>query len=149
MMSRRGNAESQRRRAGATGRAAERRQREREASLLRDEVPALVGLSIEVKEGGQGLGMPDLTYIRRFALETAPALFLLACGEPLCEGGGHDISAGVMEALRAGRAVLRGETRCHGLVGAEACTRNVRFIMTATFEDPLRVRSSQAPAVPS
>lgn len=113
----------------------ERRRREREAPLLRAQVPGLVGLSIEVRECGQGAGMPDIAYVRRFVLATAPALVLFACGEPLCEGGGYDLSPAMMPALGAHTCELRGVVSCAGTVGDEGCTRCLRYAMTATFED--------------
>ena len=96
MTNRERTAEARRRVAAATSRASERRERERAAPLLCEEAPGLLSLAVEVTESGQGPGVPDNTYTRRFALETAPALFLFACGEHLCEGGGHDISLQVM-----------------------------------------------------
>lgn len=54
----------------------------------------------------------------------------------MCEGGGHDISLEVMEALRARHQQLRGETTCPGMVCTGACTRKVRFAITATFDEP-------------
>lgn len=135
MTNRERTAEARRRVAAATSRASERRERERAAPLLCEEAPGLLSLAVEVTESGQGPGVPDNTYTRRFALETAPALFLFACGEHLCEGGGHDISLQVMAALRVRRSRLRGETTCPGMVGDRACTRKIRFELTATFEE--------------
>lgn len=139
MMSHKRTAESRRRDAGAASSAAERRRREGDAPLLCDEAPGLTSLSIEIKVSGQGPGMPDTRYIRRFALATAPALVLFACGEPRCEAGGHDISAEVMAALRAKQPELQGETVCQGTVGTEGCTRTVHYEVVATFDDAGRV----------
>ena len=146
MMPHKRSAESWRRSQATNGRAAERRRRERDAPLLREEVPHLLSLFIEIKESGQGSGLPDATHIRRFVLATAPALFLFACGEPACEGGGHDISPEVTVALRSRQPELLGSSRCAGMVNEAACVREVHFVMKATFDTDPRVRSNAAHA---
>jgi hypothetical protein len=116
--------------------SAERFRRELEAPLLRTEVPDLIELSIELAEGGQG-GMPETRHVRRFVLATARALFLIPCGNPLCQGGGHDISTVVMGALRSHRLEQAGDSPCSGTVDAVPCTRTVHFVVRGTYEDSL------------
>jgi len=149
MMPRKRNTEEARRYEAMIGKGVERRRREREAPLLCAEAPGLVELSIELTECGQGAGFPDVTFIRRFVLATAPALFLVACGDPLCAGGGHDLSPPVMSALGSQQRELRGETKCRGTVGEVTCTRCVRFVMTAAFDDALRTRAMQGESLGS
>lgn len=120
--------------------SAERSRRELEAPLLRSEVPDLTGLSIEVVEGGQGGNMPDTRHVRRFVLSTARALFLIPCGNVLCQGGGHDITDAVMGALRSHRPEQVGDSPCSGSVDATPCTRSVHFIVRGTFEDTIAVQ---------
>jgi hypothetical protein len=124
--------------------SAERFRRELEAPLLRTEVPDLLGLSIELAEGGQGGSMPETRHVRRFVLATARALFLIPCGNPLCQGGGHDISTVVMGALRSHRPEQAGDSPCPGLVDGTPCTRTVHFIVRGTFEDTLATVSPRS-----
>jgi hypothetical protein len=136
MIGRKRTVQSVRRDEAATSRAAERRRREQDAPLLIEEVPLLRGLSIEVKETGLGPGMLDAKHIRRFEMATAPALFLVPCGDRSCEGGGHDISVAVMEALRGHQALLEGAVACCGRVGEQGCSRSLHFAMVAAFDEP-------------
>ncbi len=114
----------------AAQRFAERRQRENDAPRLSAEVPGLVSLRLEIEERG---GSPQPKYIRRIMVDTAPALFLLPCGDPRCVDGGHDVTAAVMQALRARRTHFEGTDECHGNVGSSACTRVVHFEASADY----------------
>jgi len=111
-------------------RFAERRQRENEAPRLTAEVPDLVALRLEIDEQG---GSPQPKYIRRIIVDTAPALFLLPCGDPRCADGGHDVTATVMRALRARSARFDGADDCPGSVGSGACARVVHFDAIAEY----------------
>jgi hypothetical protein len=111
-------------------RFAERRQRENEAPRLTAEVPDLVALRLEIDEQG---GSPQPKYIRRIIVDTAPALFLLPCGDPRCADGGHDVTATVMRALRARSARFDGADDCPGSVGSSACARVVHFDAIAEY----------------
>ncbi len=151
MIGRKRGAQSARRDEAATRRALERRRREQDAPMLLEEVPLLQDLSIEVTETGLEPGMLEAKHIRRFALATAPAVFLLPCGDRSCEGGGHDISAVVMDALRTRTSLVEGVVACCGTVGEHGCTRTVHFAMAAVFDESKgrsRASSPRASATP-
>jgi hypothetical protein len=114
----------------AAQRFAERRQRENDAPRLSAEVPDLVSLRLEIDEQG---GSAQPRYIRRIVVDSAPALFLLPCGDPRCVDGGHDITGTVMRALRARSTTFDGSDDCSGSVGSSACARVVRFDAVAEY----------------
>jgi hypothetical protein len=90
----------------------DRRRREDDAPRLLAEVPALARLSLAVEEraeNGFGLGGG---HIRRIVVEHAAALFEVPCSASGCDGGVHDLSAGVMRELRRGTARFEGDTGC-------------------------------------
>jgi hypothetical protein len=117
----------------AAKRSADRRQREKDAPRLMSQTPGLQSLCIELKESGQENGNPVSFHIRRFVLDTAPALFLVPCGDPKCGGGGHDITTEVLDGLRSHRTRIEGEDPCVGATGEIACTRKLHYAAVATF----------------
>jgi len=111
-------------------RFAERRRREDEAPKLLGQVPGLTSLEIEIEERA---GAGGTKYLRRFALDNAPALFLVPCGDPRCYEGEHDLTMEVMRALRAHQTSFRGSDDCAGAIGSSFCTRVVHFEGAAKY----------------
>ncbi len=64
---------------------------------------------------------------------SAPALFLLPCGDANCADGGHDVTGAVMTALRARRAQFGGEDECRGSVGTAFCARVLHYQAAAEY----------------
>ena len=122
-----------RRNRDAANRFAERRKREDEAPRLASEVPALESLRLEFEERRPGVISAEVSHIRRVVVEHAPALFEVPCSDPSCTDGGHDLTNGVMRALRRGDEKLEGEDTCLGQVGNASCERILRYIGTATY----------------
>ena len=114
----------------AAQRFADRRQREDDAPRLRDEVPDLVSLLLDVHEEG---GSAKPRYLRRIVVETAPALFFLPCGDPRCLDGGHDVTGTVMRAIRSRARAFHGTDDCYGSVGSTTCGRVLHFDATAEY----------------
>lgn len=114
----------------AAQRFAERRRREDEAPRLRDEAPQLISLRLEIDERG-GSAAPK--YVRHIAVDAAPALFLLPCGDPSCVDGGHDVTAEIMRALRSHSQSFDGTDDCVGSVGTSACSRVVHYSAFAVY----------------
>jgi hypothetical protein len=112
-------------------RFAERRQREDDAPRLSAVAPDLLSLRLEIEEQG-GTAQPK--YIRRIIVDTAPALFLLPCGDPRCVDGGHDVTDSVMRALRGHSQSFDGTDDCFGSVGSSACARVIRFNAVAEYQ---------------
>jgi hypothetical protein len=111
-------------------RFAERRRREDEAPRLRDQVPDLLSLRLDIEDG---LAVGGNKHIRRVVVDNAPALFLVPCGDPRCADGEHDLTTVVMHALRTHEKSFRGEDPCPGSVGTSACSRVLRFDATAEY----------------
>jgi hypothetical protein len=126
----------------AAERFAERRRREDEAPRLSTQVPELASLELEIQELS---GATGTRHTRRVVVDRAPALFLLPCGDPRCEGGEHDLTTMVMHALRARETTFRGSDECTGALGPSPCARVVRFEATAKY----RPAPARAPDVPA
>jgi hypothetical protein len=120
------------RNAEASRRQAERRQREDQAPRLKDELPELVTLDLELSER-KGEADPEMTHVKRVVIASAPAHFEIPCGDPSCDGGGHDITHTVMRALRGRLTKFDGEDVCHGSVRSSQCGRVLRYAAVATY----------------
>jgi hypothetical protein len=114
----------------AAQRFAERRRREEEAPRLCDQAPSLVSLRLEIEERS---GIGAVKHIRRFVVTSAPALFLVPCGDSRCADGEHDLTTVVMRALRARETSFLGTDECTGTVGSSACPRVLHFQATAEY----------------
>ncbi len=89
----------------------DRRRREDEAPRLHAEVPHVLTLSLAIEERRPS-GTIAARHVRRVVVQSAPALFVLPCGAPQCDGGVHEISFAVLRELRRGSATFEGETSC-------------------------------------
>jgi hypothetical protein len=117
----------------AAQRSNERRQREDAAPRLRDSVPSLVSLYIDLVEQ---TGTSTNAHRKHVVLASAPALFVIPCGDKACSDGGHDITHDVMRSLRQERAEATGEHVCEGQVGSAPCTRRLQYQTSAVFRRP-------------
>ena len=122
------------RQSAAAQRAAEHREREDAAPRLVQEVPDLTSLRLEIEETNEAAaGASAPKYVRRVVIGSAPALFLIQCGDPGCTDGGHDVTRPIMEALRSHRTIFTGSDECRGSIGPASCTRVLRFEGTAEY----------------
>jgi len=78
--------------------------------------------------------MGSVTYQKHVMVGSAPALFVLNCGDERCQDGGHDITNVVMSSLRARETLVKGEHACDGRTGTASCTRRITFEVVATYE---------------
>lgn len=110
----------------------ERRRREDDAPRLGDRVPGLVSLRLDVSEQS---GPGEIRHVRHVVVDTAPALFLVCCGDARCRGGGHDVTGTVLAALGARTSRFEGEDRCCGTLGSteSPCERVLRFEAVAVY----------------
>ena len=111
-------------------RFAERRRREDDAPRLRDQVPDLLSLRLDIEDRTDVGGN---THTRRVVVDHAPALFLVPCGDPRCSDGEHDLTSTVMRALRTHETSFHGEDECRGAVGPSPCSRVLRFDAKAEY----------------
>jgi hypothetical protein len=121
---------NQRRNSPAAQRFAERRRRENDAPRLREAVPNLVSLRLEIEDRS---GVTATKHNRRVVIDQAPALFLVPCADPRCADGEHDLTSTVMRALRAHQTTFQGEDGCMGSIGPSSCARVLRFDAVAEY----------------
>jgi len=120
-----------RRRGANLDRFAARRTREDGAPRLRDEVPTLVSLQLDVEDRAGASG--SIKHLRRVMVDHAPALFLVPCGDPKCAGQEHDLTAEVLRALRSQETTFHGEDVCPGSRAPGGCSRVLRFEAVASY----------------
>lgn len=112
-------------------RYADRCRRENEAPKLCSQVPSLTGLELDLDEH---VGIGRIRYLWRFVVEHTPALFLVPCGDPQCDGA-HDLTTTVMLALRARETTFEGKDECAGITGSSRCPRVLHFGATAEYRN--------------
>lgn len=117
----------------AAARSAERRRREDAAPRLLELVPTLESLTLEVQERRADTTVAETSHVRRIPVAHAPALFELPCHDTFCNGGGHDVTAEILKALRAGMQRFEGEDACGGTTGAAPCARVLHYVATASY----------------
>jgi hypothetical protein len=119
----------------AAERFAGRRQREDEAPRLATKIPDLTSLSLSIEERSGSNNLTEPKYLRRIVVTGAPALFLLPCGDPRCNEGGHDVTSFVMSSLQRRERSFNGEDACCGSLGASPCLRVLRYEGAAEYRD--------------
>jgi len=119
----------------AARRLAERRQREDDAPRLAAACPKLESLGIRVVEGNPGISNPVGAHTRRVVVATAPALFVLPCGDSHCRDGGHELTHEVLSGLRQKKLQFEGEDSCRGFIGPSECRRVLRYVAMATYNN--------------
>lgn len=124
------------RRSGASERYAARRQQEDEAPRLKDVAPSLLTCRIELSEARAGQAIAEVSHVRHLVVDRAPALVLVACADPSCRDGGHDISHVLLRGFRDEELEIRGESACHGTFGTASCARVLRFVARPTYRVP-------------
>jgi hypothetical protein len=110
----------------------ERRRREDESPRLLAEVPNLMKLRLEISES-HGKGQIEVEYIRRVTLESAPSVFLMACGDPRCKRGNYDLTLQLLLWLRRGETRIEASARCDGDVGSARCDRLLQCVAVAEY----------------
>lgn len=117
----------------AARRLAERRKREDEAPRLAAVLPMLESLGIRVHEANPGISNPVGAHTRRVVVPTAPALFVLPCGDSQCRDGGHELTDELLAGLRLQKQQFEGEDSCRGVIGNSECRRVLRYVATASY----------------
>ncbi len=112
-------------------RAAERREREEQAPRLSTKVQGLKALRIAI-EDRHALGTTK--HVRHVMVARAPALFVIPCGDAVCDSPGHDITSAVMRALSMRLTAFEGESGCDGNVGTAVCSRVLHFRLEVQYE---------------
>jgi hypothetical protein len=87
--------------------------------------------------------LTGITHIRRIVVETAPALFIVACADRACRDGGHDLTREIMSALGRGLTEFGGEHTCQGQLGPALCGSVLRYVAVATFTADASARGEE------
>jgi hypothetical protein len=114
-------------------RFAERRQRENEAQRLREAIPNLATLRLDVEERRGSVQVAESKHVRHVVVDIAPALFVLVCGDSSCKDGGHELTNAIMRNLQNGQTSFEVEDECLGSVGTATCHRIIHITATATY----------------
>lgn len=117
----------------AAERFAERRRREDDAPRLREKVPRLRSLRLEIEERRATSASAENKHVRLIVVDRAPALFVIPCGDSLCQDGGHDVTHALVQALVRGEPQVEIEDSCYGQVGSSTCGRIVRVVAKPTY----------------
>jgi hypothetical protein len=100
---------------------------------LAAEVPKLATLKLELEEHEGTSRRPEQNHIRHIVVASAPALFMVPCGDARCKDGGHDITRDVMRSLRSGETKFQGTDACQGSQGSGLCVRVLHYTGIATY----------------
>jgi hypothetical protein len=126
--------QSRSRNSEAAQRFAERRRREDAAPRIREVVPNLATLRLEIDERRGTTSAGDPKHVRLVVVDSAPALFNLPCGDHACRDGGHDMTDAVLRALQSGATKFELEDTCHGNVGKAFCGAVMHIVVAATYQ---------------
>jgi hypothetical protein len=97
-------------------------------------VPQLASLRIEVEEHRGATGSGDPKHVRLVVVDSAPALFLLPCGDRACRDGGHDVTDTILRNLSAGAERFELDDACHGSVGTASCGTVMHIVVSAAYK---------------
>jgi hypothetical protein len=125
--------QSRSRNSEAAQRYAERRRREDAAPRLRERIPQLATLRLEVEERRGTASAGDPKHIRLVVVDSAPALFVLPCGDHACRDGGHEVTDEILRKLAAGATRFELEDECHGSIGTAQCGAIMHVTVEATY----------------
>lgn len=116
----------------AAQRSADRRKSEDDAPRLASEVPTLRSAKILVTEL---VPTGSTKHVKHVVVARAPALFVIPCGDPTCQDGGHDITGDLMYALRRRLTTAEGEDGCQGMSGSAQCGRSIKYQLIAEYAE--------------
>jgi hypothetical protein len=113
----------------------ERRRREEESPRLLTLIPELLSVRLELSESrGEQV---EFTHIKRIALEHAPSVFMIPCGERRCKHGSYDLTQPIMSALRRRETRVEADDTCMGDVGSARCGRVMKCVAIAEYGPPV------------
>lgn len=116
----------------ATQRSVERREAEEGAPRLIAQVPSLRSARIQITEM---IPTGTTKHIKHVVVASAPALFIIPCGDKACRDGSHDLTAPLMSAFRRRLTSAVGENSCEGTCGTAPCGRSIRYELVAEYAD--------------
>jgi len=112
----------------------DRWKREDEAPRLKEKVPTLAALRLELEEFSETHSVVGTRRVTLVVIDRAAALFEIPCSDPKCEEGGHDVTREVLSALARQPSRFEFESTCHGYVAQRPCGRMLRVIGQAEYK---------------
>jgi hypothetical protein len=112
----------------------DRWKREDDAPRLKQEVPNLEALRMNLEEFSGGHRIMGTSRIQHVVVGQASTRFEIPCGDSKCEDGGHDLTRDMLNALRSGREAFNASSVCSGRVGERACDRALEYSFTAKYQ---------------
>lgn len=103
---------------------------------MRERIPDLATLRLEVEERRGTTSAGDPKHVRLIVVDSAPALFALPCGDHACRDGGHDVTDEVLRSLSARATHFEIDDTCHGSIGTAACGAVMHVTVEATYRAP-------------
>lgn len=110
----------------------ERRRLEDASPRLLSLVPRLVAVRLELTES-RSEGNFTSSHVKCIAVEHAPSVFMIACGEFRCKHGSFDLTGPILSALRRGETRIEASDRCLGDVGMGRCDRVLHCVAVAEY----------------
>ena len=111
----------------------DRWKREDEAPRLKEKMPTLTSLRLELEEFSEDHSVVGTRRVRLIVIDHAAALFEIPCSDPKCEDGGHEVTREVMTALAKQPARFEFESSCHGFLAGHPCGRRLKIIGQAEY----------------
>ncbi len=112
----------------------DRWKRENDAPRLKDEVPKLQTVRMNLEEYSGGHSVAGTSRIQHVVVAQASSRFEIPCGDSKCEEGGHDITRDALAQLRAARPEFEGSSVCVGHVGERPCERQLKYSVQAKYD---------------
>jgi hypothetical protein len=117
----------------ALARARERREKDDAADRLKDVVPQLESLKLQIDEHPKGAAEDKtVSHTKHVILDRAPARFELPCCDHKCDGS-HDVTEPVLEALKQGETSFTGTDPCGGEAKYGPCPYVMTYTVVATY----------------
>ena len=111
----------------------DRWKRENDAPRLKDEVPKLDALRMNLEEYSGAHSIAGTSRIQHVVVAQASSRFEVPCGDSKCEEGGHDLTHEALGHLRAGHLAFEGTSTCVGRVGERPCERILKYSASAKY----------------
>jgi hypothetical protein len=112
----------------------ERWRREDEAPRLKDKVPNVAKLRLDLEEMSEDRAVVGTRRVRHIVVDQAAALFEIPCSDSKCEEGGHDVTPHVMSELSQNKETFEFTDACHGYVATRPCGRVLKIVAQAEYK---------------
>jgi len=90
-------------------------------------------MRLELSESRGDETQVEFSHIKRIALEHAPSVFMIPCGERRCKHGSYDLTSSILSGLRRGETQIEASDTCYGEVGTARCGRVMKCVAFAEY----------------